>query len=113
MESRRDDPCGNTRGGRFGPAADRVERGEDIAAALDDDHWFDSQFRRLLQIGQSVGDLDVLLERIGHRSARQATRLIDRLTTLLEPCVILTLAALVGVVVMAAVLPLVRLQEVL
>ena len=55
----------------------------------------------------------ILLERIGDRYARQSDRLIARLTTLLEPCVILTLAVLVGVVVMAAVLPLLRLQEVL
>ena len=94
-------------------AADRVEAGEELSAALDDEHWFDPEFCRLLDIGQASGELEVLLERIGHRYARQAERLIDRLITLLEPCVILMLAVLVGVVVMAAVLPLLRLQEVL
>ncbi|MCH8166194.1 MAG: type II secretion system F family protein [Planctomycetes bacterium] len=94
-------------------AADHVERGEELSAALDDEHWFDPEFRRLLEIGQASGELDVLLERIGHRYARQANRLIDRLATLLEPCVILALAMLVGMVVMAAVLPLLRMQEVL
>ncbi|MHC4414376.1 MAG: type II secretion system F family protein [Planctomycetota bacterium] len=94
-------------------AADRVERGDELAAALDDEQWFDAEFRRLLTIGQASGELEVLLERIGNRYARQATRLIDRLTTLLEPCVILTLAVLVGIVVMAAVLPLLRLGEIL
>ena len=93
-------------------AADRVERGEDIAAALDDEHWFDGEFQRLLQIGQTSGELDTLLDRLGHRYARQANRMIDRLATLLEPAVILTLAVLVGLVVMAAILPLLRLQEV-
>ena len=94
-------------------AADKVERGEEVSAAFDDEHWFDAQYRRLLEIGQTSGELDALLERVGHRYTRQATRLIDRLAALLEPCVILTLAALVGLVVMAAVLPLLRLQEVL
>ena len=55
----------------------------------------------------------MLLERIGHRYGRQANRLIDRLAALLEPSVILTLAVLVGIVVMAAILPLLRMQEVL
>ena len=100
-------------GRRLLDAADHVERGEEVSAALDDDHWFDPEFRRLLEIGQASGELDVLLERIGHRYARQANRLIDRLATLLEPCVILTLAVLVGMVVMSAVLPLLRMQEVL
>ena len=94
-------------------AADRVERGDELAAAMDDEHWFDGEFRGLLAIGQATGELDSLLERIGRRYARQAERLIDRLAALLEPSVILTLAVLVGLVVMAAILPLLRLQEVL
>jgi len=97
---------------RLEDAANRVERGEDVAAALDDDYWFDAEFQRLLQIGQTSGELDTLLDRLGRRYARQANRMIDRLATLLEPCVILTLAVLVGIVVMAAILPLLRLQEV-
>ncbi len=98
---------------RLMTAADRVEHGDELAAAMDDELWFDAEFRRLLAIGQATGELDSLLERIGRRYARQAKRLIDRLVALLEPCVILTLAVLVGLVVMAAILPLLRLQEVL
>jgi type II secretory pathway component PulF len=94
-------------------AAEGVERGDDLVSALDDEHWFDAQFQRLLEVGQTSGDLDALLERIGRRYERQARRLIDRLAGLLEPCVILALAFLVGLVVMAAVLPLLRLQEIL
>ncbi|MCH8314446.1 MAG: type II secretion system F family protein, partial [Planctomycetes bacterium] len=87
--------------------------GDELTAALDDELWFDGEFRQLLAIGQATGELDSLLERIGRRYARQAERLIDRLAALLEPSVILTLAVLVGLVVMAAILPLLRLQEVL
>ena len=97
---------------RLMTAADRVERGDELAAALDDELWFDPQFRRLLTIGQTTGELDALLERLGRRYTRQANRLIDRLTALLEPCVILTLAVFVGIVVMAAILPLLRWLEV-
>ena len=93
-------------------AADSVERGDELSEALDDDHWFDEEFQRLLDIGQSSGELDQMLQRIGQRYQRQAKRLIDRLATLLEPAVILLLAVFVGTVVMAAILPLLRLQEV-
>ncbi len=100
-------------GRRVREGADRVERGEDLSAALDDEYWFDAQFRRLLEVGQASGELEPLLTRLGHRYERQARRLIDRLAALIEPCVILALAFLVGLVVMAAVLPLLRLQEIL
>lgn len=93
--------------------ADRLERGEDVGGAFDDPRWFDPEFRRLLTIGQDAGDLDQLLLRIAERMTRRAGRLIDRAAALLEPAVILLLAALVGAVVMAAILPLVRLQEIL
>ena len=94
-------------------AADRIERGEDIAAAMDDPAWFDSEFRQLVQVGQTAGELEELLERIGDRYRRSASRFIDRMTALIEPAVILLLASLVGTVVLAAVLPLIRLQELL
>ena len=94
-------------------AAESVERGEELSKALHDEHWFDTEFQRLLDVGQNSGELDQMLQRIGHRYQRQAKRLIDRLATLLEPAVILLLATFVGTVVIAAVLPLVRLQEVL
>jgi len=94
-------------------AAERIEEGEEVAAALDDPYWFDPEFRRLLEVGQAGGELDQLLTRLADRYSRQSRRLIDRLASLLEPAVILMLAALVGVVVMAAVLPLLKLQEVI
>jgi type II secretory pathway component PulF len=94
-------------------AADRIERGEDIASSLDDPLYFDGEFRRLVEVGERTGELGELLDRIGARYERQSNRLIDRLATLLEPCVILVLAVLIGLVVMAAILPILRLQEIL
>ena len=94
-------------------AATAVERGQDLPTALEDEQWFDAEFKQLLAIGQTTGELDELLERIAARYTRQSERLINRLAALLEPAVIIVLAAMIGVVVMAAILPLVKLQEVL
>lgn len=94
-------------------AADRLEGGERISRALDDGLYFDGELIRLIAVGESAGELDEILAHVGERTRRRARRTIDRLASLLEPAVILLLAAMVGVVVMAAVLPLIRLQEVL
>jgi general secretion pathway protein F len=106
-------PGGSMLGRALTSAAERVERGEDLADALDDERWFEPEFRRLLAIGQASGELETLLQRLGERYERRARRLIDRLAALLEPGVILILAFLVGLVVLAAVLPMIRLQEVI
>ena len=98
---------------RLEHAAAEVERGDDLAAALSDPLWFESEFVRLIEVGQATGDLPDLLERLSQRYRRQSDRLIDRLTTLLEPAVIVVLATLVGVVVMAVVAALTRLQQII
>ena len=94
-------------------AIERLQGGEELSLALAADPlWFSPEFRRLLASAQATGELEPLLRRIAARYERQAKRLTDRLAALLEPAAIVVLAALVGTVVMAAVLPLVRLQEI-
>lgn len=75
--------------------------------------WFDGECVRLVAVGEATGDLARVLERLGERYERQTARLVDRMAGLLEPAAVIALAALVGTVVMAAVLPLLRLQEIL
>lgn len=94
-------------------ARQQLEQGHTLAAALNDPRYFDTEFSRLLEIGQTAGELDHLLEEIGGRYERQARRLIDQLAALLEPVVLLVLAVFVGLVVMAGILPLLKLQEVI
>lgn len=94
-------------------AAARIERGETLSSSLDDEQWFDAESRRLIQIGESSGEMPDVLRQVGERKRRAARRSIDRLASLLEPAVILVLASLVGIVVLSAVLPLIRLQEIL
>jgi len=94
-------------------AAARVEAGERLSQALDDQHWFADDMRRLIDAGETAGELPDLLERLADRLERKATRMIDRLAGLIEPAAIMMLAAMIGVVVLAAVLPLLKLREVL
>lgn len=108
-------------GRRLVDAAAGVERGEDLSSAFRSAdrgarfgaRWFEDEFLRLIEVGQTSGELDSILDRIGRRYEREARRSIERLATLLEPAVIVLLAALVGTVVMAAVLPLARMKDVI
>ena len=92
--------------------ASKLEQGQRITDVFCDPVWFTDEHRRLLTIGETTGELEAVLERIATREGRKARRKVDRLARLLEPAAVLALAAVVGLVVLAAVLPLVRLQEI-
>ncbi len=94
--------------------ADVVERGAEFGDALEaSPYWFDAEFTLQVQTAQRAGALEAVLVRLGNRELRRTQRLLDRFTALLEPAAILLLAGLVGTIVMAGVLPLIRLQEML
>lgn len=95
-------------------ASPRTSPGTDArASSFRGRGWFDAECVRLVAVGEATGDLARVLERLGERYERQTARLVDRLAGLLEPAAVIALAVLVGTVVMAAVLPLLRLQEIL
>lgn len=93
--------------------AKRIEQGHEIGAAFQDERWFDVETIRVLELAQTAGDLAPALSHLAERTERRAERAVASLASILEPALILALATLVGTVVMAAILPLIRLQEVL
>jgi len=94
-------------------SAEAVRRGEDFSALLEASPLLDPEFAQLLRVAEQAGDLPEVLARIAERSERAAARSIDRVALILEPLAILFLAGLIGTIVMAAVLPLVRLGDML
>lgn len=88
-----------------------MAEGVPLDRAFDDELWFDEEFRRLLAVGQESGELAPMLRRLAHRYDQRSRRSIDRLAGLLEPAAILLMSIVVGTVVLAAVLPLIRMQE--
>ena len=93
-------------------AEQKAAAGEPLHAALNDGLWFDEEFRRLIQVGETAGELDDVLYQLGSRYEHKSRRAIDRLVSLVEPTAIVLLALLIGTVVLAAVLPVLQLQEI-
>ncbi len=94
-------------------AARRVSAGEAFSEVLDANKSIDSTTRRLLYIGETAGELPDVLASIASRERRRAERAIDALARIAEPAVVLALSGVIGLVVMGAVLPLIRLQEII
>jgi len=85
--------------------AQLVRAGREIGPAMEDSRAFPSSVIQIFSVGQESGQLDEMLERLAADYDRQVTRTSERLTAILEPCLILVLAVFVGFILFATVLP--------
>jgi type II secretory pathway component PulF len=92
-------------------AVEAIRRGEDLSTVIAGSRLLDPEFAQLLHLGERSGELTEMLERIAERYQRSADRAGDRLAAVLGPAAIIILAALIGTLVMAAVLPLMQLGD--
>ncbi|MCB9848566.1 MAG: type II secretion system F family protein [Phycisphaeraceae bacterium] len=90
-----------------------VREGRSASESLASGGVADPVFCRVVGVGEESGELAPALRTIGARRLESSERRIDRLTTILEPAVILLLAAMVGFVVYAAILPMLRVTQTL
>jgi type II secretory pathway component PulF len=82
-----------------------VERGQDIAAALQATGAFPRLVVQIFAVGQQSGRLEEMLDRLAADYDRQLVTTSQRLTAVLEPILILFLVVLVGFIAFATVLP--------
>lgn len=92
-------------------AVTALRNGQDLSTVLAPSPLLDPEFAQLLHLGERSGELTDMLERIAERYQRAADRVGERLGAVLSPLAIIILACLIGVVVMASVLPLMQLGD--
>jgi type II secretory pathway component PulF len=78
--------------------ADMVGEGGSLSRALQRIGEFPPLFIDMIAVGEQTGDLAQALERIGRRYDKELNIKIQRLTALVQPVVILVMAAMVGVI---------------
>jgi len=66
---------------------------------------FSPAVAQIFALGQQLGQLDSMLDRLGKDYDCQATVLSERLTAIAEPLLILMLSVVVGLILFATVLP--------
>ncbi|WP_145175342.1 type II secretion system F family protein [Rubripirellula lacrimiformis] len=87
--------------------------GQDLRDATDRHKIFTRSMGQVFSLGQQSGQLDRMLLRIGMDYDRQAGVLATRITTLIEPLLILVLSVIVGFILFATVLPILEAGNVL
>lgn len=90
-----------------------VQCGRDIGPALDQTGVFSPTVIQVFDLGQRSGQLEDLLDRLAVDYDRQVATSAQRLTTLLEPILIIILACIVGLIAFATILPIMEAGNVL
>ena len=91
---------------------DHVVEGTDISTPMKMTNVFPPTVCYMVGVGEQAGNLEEMLERVAGTYDEEVDLATQKLTSILEPLIIVALAVVVAGVVVAIVLPLLQLQQV-
>ena len=91
---------------------DKVRKGETISVSLKHSGLFPDLFVSLLEVGEESGKMAPVFEEIATRSRNQFSTWTDRITSLLEPIMILIMGGIVGSVVVVMLMSIISVNDI-
>jgi type IV pilus assembly protein PilC len=89
-----------------------VEKGDNLSIAMSKKPIFPPMLLRMVAAGESTGKIDNMLEKMADFWDEEIEAMLDALTSLIEPMLIVFLGVIVGGIVIAMFLPIFKLNEV-
>ena len=89
-----------------------VEKGDNLSVALSKKPIFPAMMLRMVSAGEATGKIDTMLEKMADFWDEEIEAMLDALTSLIEPFLIVFLGVIVGGIVIAMFLPIFKLNEV-
>jgi len=90
-----------------------IRQGDTFANPLRQSKTVDSIVVNMVDVGEETGDLDKMLQKVADNFDEDADVLVGSMMSLLEPIMIIVLGLLVGTIVLAMFLPMIKMIEVL
>jgi len=92
--------------------AQDVEIGDNLSIALSKRSIFPPMLLRMVAAGEATGKIDAMLEKMADFWDEEIEAMLDALTSLIEPLLIVFLGVIVGGIVIAMFLPIFKLNEI-
>jgi general secretion pathway protein F len=92
-------------------AAQEVSKGQALWAALNEGKVFPQLTIQMIQVGEQSGELEGMLNKIADIFEKEAENSIMRLTSFLEPVMILVMGCVVGFIVLSICLPIFEMNQ--
>lgn len=91
-------------------ARERILAGADISTPLRDSGVIDPAIAHMVAVGEKSGELETMLRSISENLEESTDVVIERLSAAVEPVIIIVMAAVVGVIAYATILPILRIS---
>ncbi|MCI5218569.1 MAG: type II secretion system F family protein [Candidatus Electrothrix sp. LOE2] len=85
--------------------ADSIAEGRPIAEPLEESGVFPNMVVQMINVGESVGALDAMLEKIADFYDEEVDQAVENLTAMIEPFMMVFLGGMIGTLVVAMYLP--------
>jgi len=92
--------------------ADAISEGRPIAEPLEETGVFPSMVVQMINVGEAVGALDTMLEKIAVFYDQEVDQAVENLTSMIEPFMMVFLGGMIGSLVVAMYLPIFQLGQV-
>ncbi len=92
---------------------DSIAEGRPIAEPLEESGVFPNMVVQMINVGESVGALDVMLEKIADFYDEEVDQAVENLTAMIEPFMMVFLGGMIGGIVVAMYLPIFKLSSVM
>ena len=89
---------------------ERILAGADIATPLRDSGVIDPAIAHMVAVGEKSGELEKMLKDISTNLEASSDIVIERLSAAVEPLIIIVMAAIVGIIAYATILPILELS---
>ncbi len=93
--------------------ADSIAEGRPIAEPLEESGVFPNMVVQMINVGESVGALDAMLEKIADFYDEEVDQAVENLTSMIEPFMMVFLGGMIGGIVVAMYLPIFKLSSVM
>ena len=86
-------------------AAKQIENGSSISDALKLTEIFPGVLIQLMNTGEETGEIDKLAIKVSDFYSKQVDAIVDRLTSIIEPALIILIGVIIGIVLVAVYMP--------
>lgn len=82
-----------------------INDGNSLAIVMENSSYFPKMVPQMIAVGEKTGKIDVVLDRVTEFYSRESSNMLDNLSKLMEPLIMVVMGVGVGIMVAAIILP--------